>query len=67
MTATENLSSFACLEEYPVQDFENDALQCTHFQSDLVLQMVLRLKSMECARCKHLQAWLSPEKNMASS
>lgn len=56
VTASEALSSFACLEKCPVQDFENYALQCIHFQSDLALQMVLRLKSMECARCKHLQA-----------
>lgn len=54
-TASETLS-FACMGKYPVQDLENDALQCTHFQSDLALQMVLRLKSTECARCKHLQA-----------
>lgn len=56
VTASETLSSFACLEKCPVQDFENDALQCTHLQSDLALQMVLHLESMESARCKHLQA-----------
>lgn len=55
------------LEEYAVQDFENDAIQCTHFQSDLALQMVLHLNSVECARCKHLQAWLSPEEDLPSS